>query len=143
MKLISATPGVWLFHCHIEWHMDSGLAATFIEAPLELQKTLKIPEDHYQVCEASGTLTAGNAAGNTKDLFDLTGQNVSPAPLPAGFTAKGIVALVFSCIAAILGLLSIAWYDHFTEFRRMHLLTDRKQVWHGADYCASDFLDTE
>lgn len=91
--------------------MDSGLAATFIEAPLDLQKTLKIPEDHYQVCEVSGTLTAGNAAGNTKDLFDLTGQNVSPAPLPAGFTAKGIVALVFSCVAAILGLLSIAWYN--------------------------------
>ncbi|GFF43313.1 iron transport multicopper oxidase FET3 [Aspergillus udagawae] len=110
LRFQADNPGVWLFHCHIQWHMDSGLAATFIEAPLELQKTLKIPEDHYQVCEASGTLTAGNAAGNTEDLYDLTGQNASPAPLPAGFTAKGIVALVFSCIAAILGLLSIAWY---------------------------------
>ncbi|EAW14723.1 putative ferrooxidoreductase Fet3 [Aspergillus clavatus NRRL 1] len=103
-------PGVWLFHCHIEWHMDSGLAATFIEAPLDLQQTLKIPENHYQVCEASNTLTEGNAAGNTKDYYDLTGENVSPAPLPAGFTAKGIVAMVFSCLAAILGLLSISWY---------------------------------
>ena len=31
------TPQVWLFHCHIEWHVDSGLIATIIEAPLELQ----------------------------------------------------------------------------------------------------------
>ena len=24
-------PGVWLYHCHIEWHVDSGLTATFVE----------------------------------------------------------------------------------------------------------------
>jgi iron transport multicopper oxidase len=24
-------PGVWLFHCHIEWHVVSGLTATFVE----------------------------------------------------------------------------------------------------------------
>ncbi|KKK23677.1 ferrooxidoreductase Fet3, partial [Aspergillus rambellii] len=110
IRFIADNPGVWLFHCHLEWHMASGLAATMIEAPLSLQKTLVIPESHYQVCNATGTFTAGNAAGNTKDLFDLTGANMSPAPLPAGFTARGIIALVFSCIAAVLGLISIVWY---------------------------------
>lgn len=89
--------------------MDAGLAATMIEAPLELQKTLTIPKDHYQVCRASNTLYAGNAAGNTKDFFDLAGANTMVPPLPAGFTAGGIVALVFSCIAAVLGLASIVW----------------------------------
>jgi len=54
--------------------------------------------------------TAGNAAGNTKDLFDLTGANVSPAPLPAGFTPRGIVALTFSIVAGLLGVAVIAWY---------------------------------
>lgn len=82
-----------------------------VEAPLELQKTLTIPPDHYAACAAaaSPTPTAGNAAANTKDVLDLTGQNLSIAPLPAGFTARGIVALVFSCIAAILGMAVIAW----------------------------------
>ncbi|KAL1626493.1 hypothetical protein SLS56_006804 [Neofusicoccum ribis] len=103
-------PGVWLFHCHIEWHMDSGLAATMIEAPLQLQSTLQIPENHYQVCNASNTLTSGNAAGNTVDFYDLSGENKSKAPLPAGFTARGIVALVFSCIAGFVGMAAIAWY---------------------------------
>lgn len=101
--------GVWLFHCHIEWHMDSGLAATMIEAPLQLQSTLQIPENHYQVCNASNTLTSGNAAGNTVDFYDLSGENKSKAPLPAGFTARGIVALVFSCIAGFVGMAAIAW----------------------------------
>ena len=44
------------------------------------------------------------------DLFDLTGENVSPSPLPAGFTTKGIVALVFSCVSAFLGVAVISWY---------------------------------
>ncbi len=83
-----------------------------IEAPLELQKIITIPKDHEAVCRAGGVPTAGNAAGNTVDLLDLKGENASPAPLPAGFTAGGIVALVFSCISAVLGLAVIAWYVH-------------------------------
>lgn len=90
--------------------MDAGLAVVLIEAPLDLQQTLAIPEDHWQACDASDTLKRGNAAGNTKDFYDLTGANTSVSPLPAGFTARGIVALVFSCIAAVLGLISIVWY---------------------------------
>jgi len=87
----------------------SGLVATMIEAPEELQKSLVIPQDHFQVCHEQGLPTSGNAAGNTKDLLDLTGANLSPAPLPAGFTARGIVALVFSCLSAFLGIAVIAW----------------------------------
>lgn len=87
----------------------TGLAATMIEAPLELQKTLKVPQTHYDACNAGSVPVIGNAAGNTIDLYDLKGQNKSVAPLPSGFTARGIVALVFSCISAILGMAVIAW----------------------------------
>ena len=80
-----------------------------IEAPLDLQKTLKVPQNHYDICRASNTQYLGNAAGNTIDAFNLDGQNESVPPLPAGFTARGVVALVFSCISAILGMAVIAW----------------------------------
>ena len=40
LRFRADNPGVWLFHCHIEWHVDSGLIATMIEAPLELQTEL-------------------------------------------------------------------------------------------------------
>lgn len=89
--------------------MDSGLVATFIEAPLDIQRSVMIPEDHLQACNASGIMTAGNAAGNTEDLYNLIGENRAPPPLPEGFTPGGIVALVFSCIAAILGIISVVW----------------------------------
>ncbi|CAK7567997.1 MAG: hypothetical protein SEPTF4163_005975 [Sporothrix epigloea] len=110
-------PGVWLFHCHIEWHMDQGLVATFVEAP-EVLQSLAVPDNHFEVCRAAGKLTGGNAAGNAVDFFDLEGENKPPGRLPEGFTAKGYVALFFSTIAALLGMAAIAWYgliDPFVE----------------------------
>lgn len=102
-------PGVWIFHCHIEWHMDSGLAATMIEAPAVLQEQTVIPQDFLDICEAGGVATTGNAAGNTEDWLDLKGQNRMVPWLPSGFTTKGYVAMVFSCAAGILGVATIAW----------------------------------
>lgn len=104
--------GVWLFHCHIEWHVVSGLMATFVEAPLELQETIELPEDHLNVCRVGNVPVAGNAAGNTANLLDLAGEPRPPKPLPAGFTPRGIVALVFSCICGILGVIVVAWYGY-------------------------------
>ncbi|KAL1643374.1 hypothetical protein SLS61_009296 [Didymella pomorum] len=112
LRFQSDNPGIWLFHCHLEWHMASGLAITLVEAPLTLQQQLggKIPQDHWDVCKKGDVPVAGNAAGNTLDLLDLTGQTKSPGELPAGFTARGIVALVFSCLSAFLGMGVIGWY---------------------------------
>jgi iron transport multicopper oxidase len=93
-------------------HMMSGLSATFIEAPIDLQSHLKIPQDQYDVCKAGGVKTSGNAAGNTQNVFDLDGENSPPDVIPDGFTARGIVALVFSCVAAFVGLAIIVWYGH-------------------------------
>lgn len=84
IRFRSDNPGVWLFHCHIEWHVDSGLIATIVEAPLKMQEFITVPEHQYDLCRAQGVPIAGNAAGNTKDYDNLEGNNVSPAPLPAG-----------------------------------------------------------
>lgn len=110
LRFRADNPGVWLYHCHIEWHTSTGLISTMVEAPPQLQSSLTVPADHYKVCEAQGIPTAGNAAGNTVDLFDLKGEAAPPPPLPAGFTARGIVALVFSCVSAFVGMAVIVWY---------------------------------
>jgi FtsP/CotA-like multicopper oxidase with cupredoxin domain len=31
-RFIASNPGAWVFHCHIEWHMDAGLVALMMEA---------------------------------------------------------------------------------------------------------------
>lgn len=77
-------PGVWSLHCHIEFHTVSGFIATLIEAPevlweQERQKAGtaggKRPKNHEKACRAFPMLTAGNAAGNTKDPLNLKGAN--------------------------------------------------------------------
>ena len=105
-------PGVWFFHCHIEWHLEQGLALVLIEAPTEMQNdpNQAFTDDFKRTCTKNGIPLEGNAAANSKDYLDLTGENVQHGPLPAGFTARGIVALVFSCIAAVLGLIAITIY---------------------------------
>ncbi|KGR07271.1 iron transport multicopper oxidase FET3, partial [Candida albicans P78048] len=47
---------------------------------------------------------------NSNNYLDLKGENIQVKRLPTGFTARGIVALVFSCIAAFLGIAAIAYY---------------------------------
>ncbi|KAL1891802.1 ferroxidase fet3 [Ceratocystis pirilliformis] len=110
LRFIADNPGVWIFHCHIDWHLSSGLAMIFIEAPEDLQRDLVIPEDHIEVCKAGNVPFTGNAAANTEDYLDLAGENLQPGWLPAGFTTRGIIALVFSCVSAFLGMASLAIY---------------------------------
>ncbi|KAL8704756.1 MAG: hypothetical protein Q9201_002103 [Fulgogasparrea decipioides] len=82
LRFKADNPGIWLFHCHIEWHVASGLIATLIESPLELQQQLSlspspyqspnasaltIPTNHIEACVKQNVPLAGNAAGNTRN----------------------------------------------------------------------------
>ncbi|GAW17003.1 hypothetical protein ANO14919_064520 [Xylariales sp. No.14919] len=63
LRIIANNPGVFLLHCHIEWHVEMGLSATLIEAPERLIN-YQIPQDFIDICEAQGIPTEGNAGGN-------------------------------------------------------------------------------
>ncbi|CAM6127142.1 unnamed protein product [Calypogeia fissa] len=110
IRFVADNPGVWFFHCHIDWHLAQGLGMLLIEAPTQMQERLSIPKQHYDVCQAAGVPFTGNAAGNTKDFLDLTGENAQEPWLPSGFTSRGIVALVFSCISGFVGVSFIVVY---------------------------------
>lgn len=77
-RFTANNPGVYLIHCHIEWHVEAGLTATLIEAPDHLQGSLTIPAGHLNVCKLDRQATIGNAAGNSRNWLDLSG-----APLVA------------------------------------------------------------
>jgi iron transport multicopper oxidase len=83
IRFVADNPGITLFHCHIEWHVEAGLTATFIEAPDKLQAmNLTLPASHSAVCATQGISMTGNAAGNSNNWLDLTGANTQP-PLNA------------------------------------------------------------
>jgi len=49
LRFIADNPGIWTFHCHIEWHLEAGLAAKFIELPDDIKK-LSPPSDWRSLC---------------------------------------------------------------------------------------------
>ena len=72
LRFQANNPGVFLFHCHIEWHVQSGLSVTFIEAPISLQQQFPngIPWAQKDICKKQGIPTEGNCAGQTRNVLD-------------------------------------------------------------------------
>ncbi|KAI8050168.1 multicopper oxidase-domain-containing protein [Gilbertella persicaria] len=102
-------PGVWFFHCHIEWHLESGLAAVFVEAPDVAQQRMTLPQAFKDVCTDGGFSATGNAAA--KEGLDLDGAPNGIYLLYDGFTAKGKGAMAGCCLAALLGMIAIVFYS--------------------------------
>lgn len=88
LRFVANNPGVQLFHCHIEWHVEMGLTATIIEAPDQLQGQITIPPNHLDVCNAQGIPSSGNAAGNTANHTDLSGANTVPMSPNNGYVCS-------------------------------------------------------
>ncbi|ETP43215.1 hypothetical protein F442_09981 [Phytophthora nicotianae P10297] len=38
LRFTADNPGVWIFHCHIDWHLDAGLSMVFVEGEEELRE---------------------------------------------------------------------------------------------------------
>jgi iron transport multicopper oxidase len=76
IRYVANNPGVFLFHCHIEWHVEMGLTATIIEAPDRL-RGLTFPDDHIQNCKLQDIPFQGNAGGNTKNFTDTSNFNTA------------------------------------------------------------------
>nr|AHZ58332.1 laccase [Auricularia auricula-judae] len=108
LRFVADNPGAWLFHCHIEWHLEAGLAVTLFESPLEAQKILKPPQFMFDQCAALGVPTVGNAAGHTGS--DLDGLKLGPFQQKLGWRPKGIVAMTGCVLTAVLGMATVAWY---------------------------------
>ncbi|THG94600.1 hypothetical protein EW026_g6904 [Hermanssonia centrifuga] len=79
LRVVADNPGAWIFHCHIEWHLEVGLAVTFIEAPLVAQQRGSIPQVLDDQCKTLGMPTSGNAVGSLNAL-DLKGLPEGPFP---------------------------------------------------------------
>ena len=111
VRFVADNPGVWLFHCHIDWHMASGLAMLVIEAPDQIRQRIgSVPPGHLDSCRAAGIPVDGNAAADSANWLDLSAQNEQPGYLPDGFTPRGIAALALSATTAFCGIASIVIY---------------------------------
>ncbi|KAH6648383.1 multicopper oxidase-domain-containing protein [Truncatella angustata] len=51
LRFVADNPGVWLFHCHMIWHSEAGMAMQFVSRLDEL-KSWTLPADVRDLCEA-------------------------------------------------------------------------------------------
>ncbi|KAJ6532692.1 Fet3 protein [Mycena vulgaris] len=110
LQVVADNPGVWFFHCHIEWHLEVGLAIQLIEAPLLAQQyTSDVPSFIADNCKALGLPVSGNAAGHA-GTTDLSGLKLGPYPQNNGWHSKGIGAMAGCVLTAVLGMLTVVWY---------------------------------
>ncbi|KAA1476163.1 ferroxidase [Dentipellis sp. KUC8613] len=121
LRVVADNPGAWFFHCHIEWHLEVGLAVTLIEAPLEVQSRaqngIKPPQALVDQCSALGLPVSGNAAGHASTT-DLSGLPLGPYQQNNGWHAKGIWAMFGCVLTATIGMVTVTWYaigEHLTE----------------------------
>ncbi|KAL6943885.1 hypothetical protein ACO0OE_003777 [Hanseniaspora uvarum] len=116
LRFVANNPGVWFFHCHIDFHLEQGLAAVFIEAPDLIKKYDKeISTSMKKIAEKHNYVLEGNAAGNSNDWLSLNGENIQSKPLPNGFTIKGYVALFISTFMCLYGVYSIIDFGLYVD----------------------------
>ncbi|KAG2197223.1 hypothetical protein INT47_003598 [Mucor saturninus] len=119
LRFRANNPGVWFFHCHVDWHLPAGLAATFITAPkLARQQFEALPDIMYDICTLSGLPAKGNAAG--KKGLDLEGapDGVRPIKNP----------LILGCIiATLVGISTIIWHVWVDPTSSQHEEEDEDQ----------------
>ncbi|GAA6063031.1 hypothetical protein JCM10212_001010 [Sporobolomyces blumeae] len=104
-------PGAWIFHCHIQWHMEAGLAVVFMEDPVGAQQSLTLPQQIKDQCTALDISYTGNAAGKMSTT-DLSGAPDGPHDQAhiTGWTPKAKGALAGCVLTALIGMLTVVWY---------------------------------
>ncbi|KAI8853451.1 multicopper oxidase-domain-containing protein [Chytridium lagenaria] len=97
LRFKADNPGVWLFHCHIEWHLEAGLVITLIEAPNKLTNITMEPT-FQRHCAAQNIPSSGNALG--KVGLDLQGYPRGP----------GMGGLIGAAASAVIGIATVVWF---------------------------------
>ncbi|KAJ2798457.1 ferroxidase fet3 [Coemansia guatemalensis] len=79
VRFTADNPGIWLFHCHMQFHKEQGLALTFIEAPFKIINSTRLPDQYKRNCDLMGIPNEGNAMG--RKGLDLPDEPRGPFPL--------------------------------------------------------------
>lgn len=51
IRFVADNPGIWLFHCHMIWHGEAGMAMQFMSRT-DVMKDWKIPAQSAELCSA-------------------------------------------------------------------------------------------
>jgi iron transport multicopper oxidase len=88
--------------------VQAGLGMILLSAPLEMQKSITVPQSVIDGCKKRSISTSGNLFG--LNSLDMSKDQDPPKRYPETFTPKGIWALAGTIMCAFLGLASVIYY---------------------------------
>ncbi|RUP48939.1 Cupredoxin [Jimgerdemannia flammicorona] len=103
-------------HCHIQWHMEAGLAMPFIEAPERAQARIHLPQVFLDQCRELNINPMGNAAGNNGT--DFSGLQSGPQMI-VEFGSRAYGALAACVISAVIGMGTVIWYAKEDKIKKV------------------------
>ncbi|KAG2145813.1 laccase [Suillus clintonianus] len=88
IRWVTDNSGPWFLHCHIDWHLEAGLAIVFAESPSDTRAHMKDVSDAWdQLCPTFDSLTPLQLGGGGIKAYEEA-ANIStllypPPPLPS------------------------------------------------------------
>jgi hypothetical protein len=68
LRFLADNPGLWIFHCHVAWHMEGGMVVQILERPTDLSNLLsnkldpKVKNESMSFCYRSADQAFGTEA---------------------------------------------------------------------------------
>jgi hypothetical protein len=87
IRFIADNPGIWMMHCHLQWHMDLGLSTLFIEGADELRTRYAsgdhtVPSNHLAACQAPTAIKIDKNTDNVVESDNMVVPSYSPTLTP-------------------------------------------------------------
>lgn len=110
-RFIANNPGIWYFHCHIDWHMAAGLNMIIIEAPFQLHAgyasgQIVVPQSHKDIC----TYDNKNLA-----IVRPAGEGSVTVSATATFSDQLIITIASIVGGIVLVMIMIASYYYYSR----------------------------
>ncbi|KAH9968478.1 Steccherinum Ochraceum laccase obtained By multi crystals composite data collection technique [Lactifluus volemus] len=65
IRFFTDNPGPWFLHCHIDWHLNAGLAVVFAEGVPEVSKEDIVTDEWRELCPIYNKFINASTAGDT------------------------------------------------------------------------------
>lgn len=108
LRFAADNPGTWMLHCHMEWHLFSGLALVFIEAPFAMQRqalTVQPPPKALaeQCYTRIPTLPASTSVAVDAPPSELSGLVTEPS-------LRGMLVVIGCLLIVVIGIRIVMRY---------------------------------
>ncbi|KFY03310.1 hypothetical protein V490_00216 [Pseudogymnoascus sp. VKM F-3557] len=106
IRYVTDNPGAWLLHCHIQWHLVSGMGLVLVEGDSQIASILKA--SNVSTASPTGSMTTATATPTPKPANASTSASTSLV-VEQGYRSAAMAAAFIAASALFLaGLFKVA-----------------------------------